>query len=75
MSSETGLMREGEAARFLDLSVRTLQKWRWNGRGPKFLRLNGAVRYDRADLETFISSGRRTSTSDAGVRLAGREAA
>jgi predicted DNA-binding transcriptional regulator AlpA len=64
MNGETGLVRETEAARVLGLSVRTLQKWRWSGRGPKFLRLNGAVRYDRADLEAFILSARRTSTSD-----------
>jgi hypothetical protein len=75
MSGETGLMREGEAARLLGLSARTLQKWRWSGRGPKFLRLNGAVRYDHADLEIFISSARRTSTSDPGTALSGRAAA
>jgi predicted DNA-binding transcriptional regulator AlpA len=67
MNGETGLVRETEAARVLGLSVRTLKKWRWSGRGPKFLRLNGAVRYDRADLEAFISSARRTSTSDTGA--------
>jgi hypothetical protein len=74
MSNETGVMREGEAAHLLGLSVRTLQKWRWNGKGPKYLRLNGAVRYERADLDSFIVSARRTSTSDPGAPLSGQEA-
>jgi len=75
MSNGTSLMRETEAARLLGLSARTLQKWRWNGRGPKFLRLNGAVRYARSDLENFVASARRTSTSDHGAGLPGQEAA
>ena len=75
MNNDMELMREADAARLLGLSVRTLQKWRWSGKGPEFLRLHGAVRYNRADLLTFISSARRSSTSDPGVGRSGREAA
>jgi predicted site-specific integrase-resolvase len=75
MSSEMELMRETEAARLLGLSARTLQKWRWSGKGPEFLRLNGAVRYNRADLLRFVSLARRTSTSDPGAGPSGRETA
>jgi hypothetical protein len=75
MSSDMELMRETEAARLLGLSARTHQKWRWNGKGPEFLRLNGAVRYNRADLLRFASRARRTSTSDPGAGLSGRGAA
>jgi hypothetical protein len=60
------LMREAEAARRLGTSVRTLQKWRCNGKGPRFVRLGRSVRYDPADLEACIARGRRTSTSDTG---------
>jgi hypothetical protein len=56
--------------------VRTLQKWRLQGNGPEFLKLGHAVRYDPADLEQYLESARRRSTSDpgscdqdAGVRL------
>jgi predicted site-specific integrase-resolvase len=75
MSGEIGLVREAEAARLLGLSVRTLQKWRWTGKGPEFVRLNGAVRYQRSDLDRFVASGRRTSTSDPGLIVAGVRAA
>jgi predicted DNA-binding transcriptional regulator AlpA len=69
------LLREAEAAHRLGTSVRTLQKWRCNGKGPRFVRLSRAVRYDPEDLEAFIAVGRRTSTSDPGTTPSGREAA
>jgi len=69
------LLREAEAARRLGTSVRTLQKWRCNGKGPRFVRLSRVVRYDPTDLDTFIAAGRRSSTSDPGARLTGREVA
>jgi predicted DNA-binding transcriptional regulator AlpA len=75
MGVNVELLREAEAARRLGTSVRTLQKWRCNGKGPRFVRLSRAVRYDPADLDTFIAVGRRTSTSDPGTRLSGQEAA
>jgi hypothetical protein len=69
METNQLLVREGEAARRLGTSVRTLQKWRWNGNGPKFIRLGRAVRYDPADLSAFVVAGRRSSTSDPGMAL------
>jgi predicted DNA-binding transcriptional regulator AlpA len=62
-----GLLNERQAADLLNIKVPTLRRWRWAGKGPRFLKIGGAVRYDRADLEGFISSARRTSTSDTGV--------
>ena len=59
------LVPEREAAAVLHLSPRTLQRWRWMGRGPLFIKLdNGAVRYEIPELHRFIESGRRASTSD-----------
>lgn len=69
------LLREAEAARRLGTSIRTLQKWRCNGKGPRFVRLSRAVRYDPADLDVFVAIGRRTSTSDPGTGFLGRGAA
>ena len=61
-----GLLNESQAADLLNIKVPTLRRWRWAGKGPRFLKIGGAVRYDRADLEGFIASARRTSTSDTG---------
>ncbi len=60
------LLKEGEAAKILNLEVATLRRWRWSGRGPRFLKLGGAVRYELADIEAFIEASRKASTSDPG---------
>lgn len=61
-----GLVTEHEASVILGLSVRTLQKWRLQGNGPRFVKLGHAVRYDPAELEHYIERARRRSTSDPG---------
>jgi predicted DNA-binding transcriptional regulator AlpA len=67
----TRLLTERDASQWLGLSVRTLQKWRLQGDGPKFLKLGHAVRYDPADLQVYMDSVRRRSTSDPGLREQG----
>lgn len=60
------LLKEAEAAEILNVEVATLRRWRWAGKGPAFRKIISAVRYDPADLEAFIESGLRRSTSDPG---------
>ncbi len=64
------LVNEAEAALMLSLSVKTLRRWHWAGKGPRFLKLGAAVRYDSADLTAFIEAGRRNSTSESGPEAA-----
>jgi len=64
------LLTERDASKVLCLSVRTLQKWRLCGRGPRFLKLGHAVRYDLAELKRFLADAERTSTSDRGGAVA-----
>ena len=61
------LVDETRAAQLLDLRVKTLRRWRWAGKGPRFIKLGSAVRYRTADLDAFIAAGRRRSTSDTGA--------
>ena len=50
---------ERDAARILGVSVRTLQRWRLEGRGPSFCRLGEkAIRYCEGDLLGFLETGR-----------------
>ncbi len=52
-----------EAAQHLGLAVSTLNKWRVYGSGPKFIKLGRAVRYRLKDLETFMTTRTKLSTS------------
>lgn len=53
-----------EAADFLKLSPRTLEKLRVVGGGPKFRKLGRRVVYALEDLESWTSARIRSSTSD-----------
>ena len=57
------LLNEKDVANALNVKVTTLRRWRWAGKGPQFLKIGAAVRYDPADLEAFIAGARRSSTS------------
>lgn len=65
------LLTEHEAAEYLRLKVATLRRWRWAGKPPSFLKIGAAVRYDPAELTSFIEAARRTSTSDTGGAVDG----
>jgi predicted DNA-binding transcriptional regulator AlpA len=58
------LLNTRQAAERCGLSARTLEKYRITGGGPPFIRLGGAVRYQLEDLDAWIASNRRRSTSD-----------
>ncbi len=58
------LLKPEEAAVVLGLSTKTLARWRWAGRGPRYRKLGGAVRYSETDLQEFLESAKRRSTSD-----------
>ncbi|CAG1008875.1 hypothetical protein MYXO_03787 [Myxococcaceae bacterium] len=58
------LETERDAAERLGVSVRTLQKWRLQGDGPRFVKLGQAVRSGGQDLEAHMESSRRRSTSE-----------
>ncbi|MFE0018379.1 helix-turn-helix transcriptional regulator [Mesorhizobium sp. NPDC059054] len=69
MRSELALLpprylRTKEAAEFLSLSARTLEKHRTYGTGPDYRKLGGRVVYAVDDLQSWANRGAVTSTSD-----------
>ena len=48
------LLKEYEVAEILNVSVKSLQNWRWRGLPPAFVRINGAVRYRREDITALM---------------------
>lgn len=59
-------LRTPEAARFLGLSGRTLEKHRTYGTGPVYRKLGGRIVYALDDLQAWADRGTRMSTSDLG---------
>jgi hypothetical protein len=60
-----GLIDEKLAARFLHLSVRTLQAFRQRGYGPPYIAVSPrCVRYRRIDLREWAEARLRTSTRE-----------
>ena len=57
------MFRTNEAAEYIGLKKCTLEAWRCRGGGPVFLKLGKACRYRKEDLDDFINSHIRTSTS------------
>lgn len=57
-------LRTKEAAVFLSLSPRTLEKHRTYGTGPAYRKLGGRVVYSVEDLQAWVARGAVTSTSD-----------
>lgn len=62
------------AASAMGLTVQTLARWRHEKKGPRYLKLGGAVRYTRAAIDTFLRESERTSTADHRTSTSGRAA-
>lgn len=60
-------LRTPEAARFLSLSHRTLEKHRCYGTGPRYSKVGGRVIYRVDDLQAWVDRGVKSSTSDPGI--------
>jgi hypothetical protein len=61
------LRNEVQAAAFLGVSPRAMQKWRVTGRGPQFLRLSSrCIRYNHADLVRWIEERVCRATAEYG---------
>ncbi len=67
-NSDVHVFGERDAGKYLGgerhpVSERTLQRWRLEGVGPKFLKLGRLVRYRKSDLDSWSDAQLRASTS------------
>jgi predicted site-specific integrase-resolvase len=53
------LLKPADVADRFCLSVRTLANWRSRGEGPKFIKINGRVRYSQEDVDAYEKKARR----------------
>ena len=57
-NSTDNLLTTDELAKIMGLAVITIQHWRGTGRGPAFLKLGRAVRYERDSVARFYAQNR-----------------
>jgi excisionase family DNA binding protein len=48
-----------QAAKLLACGTSTLELWRSKGKGPAYVKVGSAIRYSRAELETWIAAHAR----------------
>ena len=60
------LLEQERVAEQLGVKAKTMEAWRSRGGGPAFVRVGRLVRYRPADVESWIRSRVRRSTSDHG---------
>ena len=54
----TQLLTTREASDVLHIPIGTLRSWRFLGKGPPWVKIEGAVRYDAAELQKYIDENR-----------------
>ncbi|MBE2190722.1 MAG: helix-turn-helix domain-containing protein [Alphaproteobacteria bacterium] len=56
-----------QVSEMLCISVATLRKWRWEGKGPCFVKIGRKVAYRPSDITEYVHGQIRKSTSDLGL--------
>ncbi|AIF81437.1 hypothetical protein I862_04385 [endosymbiont of Acanthamoeba sp. UWC8] len=54
-----------EVSKRWSISPRTLERWRWLGTGPCFVKIGGLVRYKLEDVKQYENDHILSSTSEA----------
>lgn len=49
-------MTPGEAAQYLERTRKTLAQWRYNKKGPAFIKVGERIYYDKRDLDEWPQS-------------------
>ena len=66
MAKRDDLWTTAEAAEYVGMSPRTLERYRVTGEGPKYLKIGRLVYYLQRDLDDWLKTKVRRSTSDPG---------
>jgi hypothetical protein len=56
-------LTEKQLAEAWNMSIRTLQRWRLEGKGPAFVRLGRSIRYPKDLAENFLKQNRQDPTA------------
>lgn len=61
MSDCFPVLKEEQVAQMLQISVATLRRHRRNGKGPRFIKIGGKIRYVKATVEDWIKTNESLS--------------
>ncbi len=73
MSDPDELLIPHQAGKVLIVSTKTLDRWRWEGKGPRFVKIGHGIRYRPLDLQSYSAS--RVFDSTSGYSAERKEAA
>lgn len=59
------VLTPSQAAKYLQMSVETLRRWRTDRRGPAYFRAGRHVRYRRSALDKWMERGERQNARTA----------
>lgn len=59
------LLTIDEAAKYMRMTKWTLQKWRTEGTGPRFIKTQRMIYYDEIDIDKWHESKKVSSTAEA----------
>ena len=59
-------LRQKDLAVRWNISHRTLERWRWTGEGPRYIKIGGRVVYRLEDIEAYEAAQSRSSTASKG---------
>lgn len=62
-------LTQKELARRWAISHRTLERWRWTGEGPDYLKLGGRVIYRVEDITAFEATALRRGEASQAARV------
>lgn len=71
-TTPTRHMNQVELSLRWNISARTLERWRWIGQGPSFLKIGGRVVYRLADIEAYEAAQEHALTPPSPVSSDGR---
>jgi hypothetical protein len=63
MSAPLMHINQTQLAKRWNMSPRTLERWRWLGQGPVFLKLGGRVLYRLEDIESYEANHLQSNTN------------
>ena len=70
MDVDQELLTQAALAKRWKVSPRTLERWRWLGRGPQYMKVGGQVRYRLPDIEAYEAAQLRGTSIPANIKSA-----